>query len=64
MRIPRSTFYYRPKGNSLEKLQKDMDLQDEIERICLEFPRYGYRRGTKELHRRRWRVNHKRVLKD
>jgi putative transposase len=64
MRLSRSTFYYRPKGKSLEKLQEDMDIEDEIERICLEFPRYGYRRVTKELQRRRWRVNHKRVLKD
>lgn len=63
MRIPRSTFYHNPKGKPLEKLKEDLDLQGEIERICLEFPRYGYRRVTKELHRRRWRVNHKRVLR-
>ena len=64
MRIPRSTFYHNPRGKPLEKLKGDLDLEDEIERICLEFPRCGYRRVTKELHRRRWRVNHKRVLKD
>jgi len=63
MRIPRSTFYHNLKGEPLENLKEDADLQGEIERICLEFPRYGYRRLTKELHRRRWRVNHKRVLR-
>lgn len=64
MNIARSTFYYKPKEKLFEKLQEDADLQDEMERICLEFPRYGYRRVTKELHRRGWIVNHKRVLKD
>ncbi len=63
MRLPRSTFYYRYKGKSLDKLQEDMDIEDEIERICLEFPRYGYRRVTKQLQREDWRVNHKRVLR-
>jgi putative transposase len=29
----------------------------------LEFPGYGYRRVTKELHRRGWAVNHKRVMR-
>jgi transposase InsO family protein len=28
-----------------------------------EFPGYGYRRLTKESHRRGWTVNHKRVLR-
>ena len=63
MNIARSTFYYKPKEKLFEKLQEDADLQDEMERICLEFPRYGYRRVTKELHRRGWIVNHKRVLR-
>lgn len=38
-------------------------LRDEIERIILKFSGYGYRRVTKELARRGWRVNHKRVLR-
>ena len=63
MRIPRSTFYHNPKEGPLEKFRGDADLEDEIERICLEFPRYGYRRVTKQLHRRGWSVNHKRVLR-
>jgi len=36
---------------------------DRIETICLEFPRYGYRRVTAQLKRERLLVNHKRVLR-
>ena len=39
----------------------DLDLQDEIQRIALEFPCYGRPRITAELKRRGWEVNHKRV---
>lgn len=63
MGAARSTFYYKPKEKSSQKFKEDLNLQDEMERICLEFPRYGYRRVTKELHRRGWIVNHKRVLR-
>jgi hypothetical protein len=41
----------------------DLDLRDEIQRIALEWPCYGWRRITEELHRRDWPVNHKRVLR-
>ena len=34
-----------------------------IEAICLEFPRYGYRRVTAQLKREHFPVNHKRVLR-
>jgi len=44
---------------SQERLREDADLQDEIEKICLKFPKYGYRRLTKQLHRQGWKVNHK-----
>jgi len=64
MSIPPSSFYYQAKEKPLEKLREDADLRDEIEKISLEFPRYGYRRTTKQLHRDGWAVNHKRVLKD
>jgi putative transposase len=39
----------------------DIDLRDEIQRIALEWPCYGWRRMTAELRRRGWTVNHKRV---
>jgi transposase InsO family protein len=34
-----------------------------MEKVTLEFPRYGYRRMTMELRRRGWQVNHKRILR-
>ena len=40
---------------------RDMELRDDIQRIALEFPYYGWRRVTAELRRRGWTVNHKRV---
>jgi transposase InsO family protein len=39
----------------------DLDLRDEIQRVALEFPCYGWRRVTAELRRRGWTANHKRV---
>ncbi len=39
----------------------DIDLRDQIQRIALEWPCYGWRRVTAELGRRGWKVNHKRV---
>jgi len=62
MGLPRSSYYYRSEGRS-RKLSEDADLRDRIEEIVLEYPRYGYRRVTKELHRRSVPVNHKRVLR-
>jgi putative transposase len=39
----------------------DLDLRDRIQRIALQFPSYGWRRVTAELHRQGWTVNHKLV---
>ena len=60
--LPRSTYYYRPR-NREKKLKQDADLRDRIEQIVLDFPGYGYRRITRQLHREGIRVNHKRVLR-
>jgi len=57
MKIARSTLYHKPKEKSLEQLKEEMDLRDQVERICLDFPRYGYRRVTKQLQRESWIVN-------
>jgi transposase InsO family protein len=41
----------------------DLDLRDEIQRIALESPSYGWPRITAELKRRGWMANHKRVYR-
>jgi putative transposase len=63
MKLPRSSFYYKPKSRSPERMEAEADLRDKIEAICLEYTRYGYRRVTHELKRRNLKVNHKKVLK-
>ena len=59
--MSRSWYYER-----LSAPAQDADaiaLRDQIEDIILAFPGYGYRRVTRELQRRGWQVNHKRVLR-
>jgi hypothetical protein len=52
MKLARSTYYYRPRrvGTTVEK---------KIARLCVEFPRYGYRRITAHLRSVGTQVNHK-----
>jgi transposase InsO family protein len=59
--VSRSWVYERPQAPT--QAQRDVALRDAIECIVLEFPGYGYRRVTAELHRQHWEVNHKRVLR-
>jgi transposase InsO family protein len=40
-----------------------MELRDQMQRVALEWPAYGYRRITAELQDRGLEVNHKRVLR-
>ncbi len=40
-----------------------MEVRDQIQRVSLEWPAYGYRRMTFELQKRGFEVNHKRVLR-
>jgi len=63
MKISRSTFYYRGKEKCFDELKAEVDLRDQIEKICLNWPRYGRRRVTKQLHREGWSAKHKRVLR-
>ncbi len=63
MNIARSTFYRRRKTRNPDRMKTEADLIDRIETICLEFPRYGYRRVTEQLKRDKWLVNHKKVLR-
>jgi len=50
-----SSYYYVPKPHD------DLAVLTWIEEVLVEFPTYGYRRITAELHRRGHPVNHKRV---
>jgi putative transposase len=61
-RVSRASFY-RFDENAASRDEADMDLRDAIQRIALEWPSYGRRRMTRELHRRGWRVNWKRVYR-
>lgn len=59
--ISRDAFYHWQKVKDMPRT--DVDIRDEIEKIVLEFPGYGYRRVTHELKRRGHFVNHKTVLR-
>ena len=56
MNFPRRTYYYKPK-----KTPSDPVLINRMEQICLDFPKYGYRRVTEQLKRERWLINHKKI---
>ena len=62
MEIPKSTYYYKPKGG-LEKKKHNADIADKVEKIAYDFPSYGYRRVTVALRRQGMVVNHKKILK-
>ena len=57
--VSRSGFYRWRQGPPAAP--DDLELRDDIQRIALEFPYYGWRRVTAELRRRGWTVNHKPV---
>jgi putative transposase len=48
MNLPRSTYYHQSKSRP----DGEKALIARIEAVIEEFPGYGYRRVTKELHRR------------
>ena len=41
MKLARSSFYYKPRVKSPDRMKVEADLRDRIEAMCLEFPRYG-----------------------
>lgn len=59
--VSRSWYYER--SSRPESTQEETALRDQIERLILEFPGYGYRRVTHALAREGIVVNHKRVLR-
>ena len=59
MNLARSTFYSSPMGQQ----PKDAQIIEKIAEICVEYPRYGYRRVTIQLRREGFVVNHKKALR-
>ena len=58
--------YYKWKNHPRQAKQErefDIYLRNHIQEIIKEFPDYGYRRVTKELKKRGYAVNHKKVLR-
>jgi len=62
MNLPKSSFYYPPKQKAPSQQTRQRAIEGRIEALCLEFPRYGYRRVTAQLHREGLLINHKKVL--
>ena len=59
LNLPRSSYYYKRKAVQSD----DQEIMNRIEEIIEEFPGYGYRRVTRQLHREHIQVNHKKVLR-
>lgn len=59
MGLARSTYYSEAKGQPLEEAR----LVARIAEICAEWPRYGYRRVTAQLHNEDLIVNRKKVMR-
>lgn len=60
--LSRSTVW-RYSANGHCQAGNDIELRDAIQRVAIDWPCYGYRMITKELHRRGYVANHKRVLR-
>ena len=55
--------YYRRHKQAEQARQRDLELRDQVQRVALARPAYGYRRITAELQQQGWGVNRKRVLR-
>lgn len=51
----RSSYYYQPNRKD------ETEVKSAIEKVAAEWPTYGYRRVTKQLQRKEWDLNKKRV---
>ena len=59
MSLARSTYYDERQAQPIEEAR----LVERIKEICAEWPSYGYRRVTAELHATSCLVNHKKVMR-
>ena len=57
--MSRAGFYRWQQGSPA--IDHDLDLRDQMQRIAVEYPYYGWRRMQRELAERGWAVNHKKV---
>jgi transposase InsO family protein len=64
LHVSKSGFFDWKSRNNNDKnsYKRDMEIRNEIQKIAVEFPRYGYRRITVELRNRGYIINHKKVL--
>jgi len=64
MDVSRCGFYKWQKQSKNEPVKGgNIAVRNELQKIAVEFPAYGYRRITVELRNRGYTVNHKRVLR-
>jgi transposase InsO family protein len=65
LHVNRSGYYQwaSQRGQQPSGSAQDLALRDKVQRIAVEFPRYGYRRITIELKRQGALVNHKKILR-
>jgi putative transposase len=62
--VSRSGFYKWLEQSKNEPVKgDDLVIRNELQKVAVEFPAYGYRRITIELKNRGYTVNHKRVLR-
>jgi len=59
MGLARSTYYDMPPAQPIDEAR----LVEQIKTICAEWPAYGYRRVTFELHEQGYLINHKKVMR-
>ena len=65
LNISKSGFYKWSNNNIIKSKNNkiEMEIKNQIHKIAIDFPGYGYRRITKELNHRGYNVNHKRILR-
>lgn len=61
--VSKSGYYKWLRKSCSDSIQAEIKIRDELQKIAIEFPRYGYRRMTIELNNRGYHVNHKKVLR-
>jgi putative transposase len=59
MGLARSTYYDEPSSQPIEEAR----LVERIKEICAEWPSYGYRRVTAQLHAEGTLANHKKIMR-